>query len=54
MKEQVEVISDLAFRVFDEQDDEYKLLRGTGLYWVEWLNSDEDGLWLDEFLGFKK
>ena len=53
-KEQVEVISDLAFRVFDEQDDEYKLLRGTGSYWVEWLNSEEDGQWLDGVLGFKK
>lgn len=43
LKEQVEVISDLALQVFDEQDGEYKLLGGTGSYWVEWLNSEEDG-----------
>jgi hypothetical protein len=51
LKEQVEVISDLALQVFDEQDGEYKLLRGTGSYWVEWLNSEEDGQWLDGVLG---
>ena len=50
----MEVISDLALQVFDEQDGEYKLLRGTGSYWVEWLNSEEDGQWLDGVLGFKK
>ena len=54
LKEQVEVTSDLALQVFDEQDGEYKLLRGTGSYWVEWLNSEEDGQWLDGVLGFKK
>lgn len=54
LKKQVEVIRDLALEVWDEQDRKYKYVHGTGSYWLEWLDSEEDGQWLNEFIGFKK
>lgn len=52
-QEQVEAISDLAVEVYWSRD-RCAFLRGTGSSWIEWLNSDKAGKWLEELLYFQE